>query len=289
VIFSTGSTLARASTARYKFCKENLLTVTLVITEVSDNFGCVVVGDSAVTIGGIRVVFGAEKIHYSSEANIGFAIWGNACFSGRRVDTIISHFVSGLTPAASPRSAGRDLAALLRDEGKRDGRSWEKLRGGVHVCGYEGTMPVLFHVHTGSDSPAPQIPFQLYEDYPDARQGYHLRNGYYKMFSALFDGMQGYANGLQQLGFNWPISAVEDRVSYYEIMVDTIARTLEAANRLPKVGGKVSAFAFNKNGIQIDKRLSRQDIDFCDGGHAQASFSSAPDIDDNFLQRVRAL
>jgi hypothetical protein len=45
--------------------------MTLVITEVSNAFGCVVVGDTAVTIDGAKIVLGAEKIHYSTEANIG--------------------------------------------------------------------------------------------------------------------------------------------------------------------------------------------------------------------------
>jgi hypothetical protein len=56
------------------------------------------------------------------------------------------------------------------------------------------------------------------------------------MFAALFDGMQHYAAGLQELGFKWPNETVEDRVSYYTIMVDAVARTLEAAGRAPAVG-----------------------------------------------------
>ena len=159
--------------------------MTLVVTEVSEEFGCVVIGDSAVMVG-TNVEFGAEKVHYSAEATIGFAIWGNACLAGRRVDELIASFVSHLTRTASPRSAGHDLAALLTSEGKKDGRTWETLRGGVHVCGYEGSVPVLFQVHTGHDPPAPQGPFHLYEDFPDASAGVQLRNGYHKMFAALF-------------------------------------------------------------------------------------------------------
>src|SRR5438128_6916531 len=149
--------------------------MTLVVTEVSEQFGCVVVGDSAVTLGA-KVVYGAEKVHYSSEANIGFAIWGNACLGGRRVDELVSSFVSTLNKGATPRSAGRDLAAALSREGTKDGRNWPALRGGVHICGYEKAVPVLFHVHTGHNPPEPQGPFQLYEDFPDARSSCHLRN-----------------------------------------------------------------------------------------------------------------
>jgi hypothetical protein len=113
--------------------------MTLVITEVSERFECIVVGDSAVTVNGTQVVLGAEKVHYSDKASIGFAIWGNACLSGRRVDELVSSFVEGLPSTASPRSAGHDLAAFLTSEGEKDGRSWNALRGGVHVCGYQGS------------------------------------------------------------------------------------------------------------------------------------------------------
>jgi hypothetical protein len=242
--------------------------MTLVITEVSEAFGCVVVGDSAVTKG-TNVVYGAEKIHYSSAANIGFAIWGNACLVGQRVDEIIALFVSGLDGSTTPRNAGLQLAMLLNERGMQDGRDWLKLRGGVHICGYQNTTPVLFHVHTGHDPPEPQGPFQLHEDYPNATAGYHLRNGYYHMFAGLFDGMQHYAERLGQLGFRWPNGGVEDRVAYYSIMVETVARTLEAAGRQPSVGGLVSALAFNRSGIQVDKRIPRGEVDFCctiDGG-----------------------
>lgn len=254
--------------------------MTLVVTEVSNAYGCVVVGDTAVTIkgrnGAKEVMFGAEKVNYAAAANIGFAIWGNACLAGRRVDELVSEFADNLTSTENPRSAGRSLADMLAHEGRKDGRPWDKLRGGVHVCGYEDDIPVLFHVHTGDELPSPQRPFNLYEDFPDARDastGVHLRNGYYQMFAPLFDGMQHYAAALRQLNFTWPESCVEDRVSYYSIMVETVARTLEAAGRVSSVGNLVSAFAFNRDGIQVDKRLPRGNLDFCRDGGDMASFA----------------
>ena len=264
--------------------------MTLVITEVSEKFGCVVVGDTAVTIDGSspKVVLGAEKVHYSPEANLGFAIWGNACLAGQRVDRIVSSFVSQLTKTASPRSAGQDLAELLASEGKKDGRAWKELRGGVHICGYQGPLPVLFHVHTGHNPPEPQGPFQLHEDYRDASVGVHLRNGKFQVFAALFDGMKQYAAGLQTLGFKWPHETVDDRVSYNSIMLNTVAETLKAAGYLPTVGNQVSAFAFNRKGIQVDKRLPRSDAVFCVGTDNMASFREGitqfPDVETTFFR-----
>ena len=250
--------------------------MTLIITEVSEDFGCVVVGDSAVTVGK-NVVFGAEKIHYSSASNIGFAIWGNACFSGRRVDEILSEFAESLGESETPRSAGKRLAGLLNQLATADGRDWIAVRGGVHICGYEKSVPVLFHVHTGGEPPEPQGPFMLHEDFPDATAGFHLRNGYYKQFSGLYEGMEHYVNHLAQLGYEWPTKFVEDRVSYYSIMVNTIAQTLEASRRLQSVGGLVSALAFNRNGLQVDKRVPRGTEGFCIAQSASsASFAEAP-------------
>jgi hypothetical protein len=86
------------------------------------------------------------------------------------------------------------------------------------------------------------------------------------MFGALFEGMERYVSTLQQIGFTWPYQAIEDRVSYHRIMVEIVARTLEAAGRLPRVGGAVSAFAFNRNGMQVDLRLPRGPENFCQEG-----------------------
>lgn len=102
--------------------------MTLVVTVVSEQFGCIVVGDSAVSVG-TKVVHGAEKVHFSAEATIGFAIWDNACLGGKRVDALVSSFASSLGRSATPRSAGRDLAGLLSSEGAKDGRDWKALRG----------------------------------------------------------------------------------------------------------------------------------------------------------------
>jgi hypothetical protein len=251
--------------------------MTLVVTEVSEKWGCVVAGDTAVTTirnGVIKVVPGARKVHYAADAKIGFAIWGNACLGGRRLDELLSEFADGLSGTETPRSAGQRLAATLTSEGQKDGRTWGQLRGGVHVSGYQDGTPVLFHVHTGDEPPNPQGPFQLYEDVRDASNGAQLRNGYYKMFAALFDGMQAYAAGLRQLNFTWPEGSVEDRVSYYTILVETVAKSLEAAGRVPSVGGSVSAFAFNRNGMLVDKRLPpyQQGDNFCADGGRMASF-----------------
>lgn len=246
--------------------------MTLVVTEVSERWGCVVIGDSAVTVGK-DVLYGAEKIHFSSAANIGFALWGNACLNGVRVDELVSSFVNEMNTSETPRSAGRKLANLLNSYAKKDGRDWEKLRGGAHICGYEGAIPVLFHVHTGAEPPSLQRPFELYEDFPDATDGCHLRNGYYKIFSGLFNSMQLFAVHLAQLGYKWPMESVEDRVSYYSIMVNTVAQTLEAAGRVPSVGGRVSCFAFNRNGMQVDKRIARGTINFCQASASNAEFA----------------
>jgi len=73
--------------------------------------------------------------------------------------------------------------------------------------------------------------------------------------SALFPGMEAYTQMLSVLGFTWPHSSLDDRVSYYEIAVRTVSETLRAAGRLPQVGGHISAVAFTSNGLAVDRRI----------------------------------
>lgn len=55
-----------------------------------------------------------------------------------------------------------------------------------------------------------------------------------------------------------------------------MARTLEAAGRAPSVDQRVSAFAFNRYGIQVDKTLPRRDTDFCRKNSSMAVFGEPP-------------
>lgn len=240
--------------------------MTLVVSEVSTRFGCVLVGDSAVTVkrpgqdSAVRV--GAAKIHYSAAANIGFAIWGNATFADRNYDAILDEFVGSLAANATPSSAGEALADLLAQAGTNDGRPWAALRSGAHVAGYENGYPALYHVHTGRELPAPQYPHQLHKDFQLVLDAVQLRNGFYPMFAALFPGMRDYAVSLSQLGFRWPFESIEDRVSFYEIAVRAVSDTLMAAGRLQAVGGTISAVAFNQHGLKVDKRLAVSSVPY---------------------------
>ena len=256
--------------------------MTLVITEVSEKFGCVVVGDTAVTVNGTDVILGAEKVHYSDTAMIGFAIWGNACLAGRRVDERVAAFVVGLPNTASPRSAGQELA----------GGSWA-VRGqrmvdpGQHfvaacMCAVIKTVfRYSFTFTLGLSFPRLRDRFGftriIQTQVPEFTFGMDTTQCLPPSFPAWRNTFKALGNGVS----NGHTKNVEDRVSYYSIMVETVAQTLKAAGRLPSVGSAVSALAFNQNGIRVEKRLPRAG-EFCKGTNAAASFCEA----DSNLQRV---
>jgi hypothetical protein len=78
------------------------------------------------------------------------------------------------------------------------------------------------------------------------------------MFGVLFDGMQKYAAGLQELGFKWLKEIVEDRVSYYSIMVDTVAQTLKAAGRFGDNLGTICTILVQPFSCSGPRRRSRR-------------------------------
>jgi len=237
--------------------------MTLVVSDVAAN-GFVLVGDSAVTVtrGGItRVLHGASKVHYSSDANVGFAVWGNACLAGRRVDDICAEVSASLDQVASPSVAASRLADELNASAAQDGRPWDVLRGGVHVSGYEDGVPVLFHLHTGGDGP--QHPCSLSRDFPDGRAGAHLRNGYYRVFAALFESMGSFIGSLRSLGMKWPTIQLEDRLRYYDLHVRIVSDVVVSTSGHPHVDTFTSAVAFDASGLRIGRRSVRSTRSFC--------------------------
>ncbi len=238
--------------------------MTLVVSEVSAAFGCVLVGDSAITVTRpdrpIEIRFGASKIHYSADSNIGFAVWGNARFGSRQCDQLVKEFSDQLTGSDTPSTAGAKLASLLAEAGNADGRSWEKLRGGVHVAGYEDGNPVLYHVHTGHHGATPSQ-HALHKDNPCIAERAVLRNGYHPFYNTLIPGLENYAMNLKALGLSWPFKSLDDRVSFNELAVDIVAQTLTAAGRVQSVGGTKAAIAFTPAGLWLDRRLPVIDLE----------------------------
>jgi hypothetical protein len=259
--------------------------MTLVITEIT-GLGVVIVGDSAVTVQtstGPRVYTGAAKVQYSSRANIGFALWGRACVDGRPADSWLAEFIdSCITDGDSLEVVAARLAVELNTALRREKRDWNELRRGIHIAGYVGDLPHLYHIHTGNPE-FPQHELRVFKDFPydnvpnldEYRRrlatlgGYHLRNGFYEVFGPLFDAIYGYTEVLRQLDFSWPNKSLEHRVSLYRLLVKFISDTLVADDRPPSVGGEIQALGFTARGLTIDQITSPTPGSFPCGTNAE--------------------
>lgn len=260
--------------------------MTLVVSEVS-GLGIVMVGDGAVTIrpntGPDRVVDGAAKVQYARKANIGFAIWGSACVNMSQMDAWLARFIERHdSQSMGLEGMAKSLASALTEDLSKEADSGERLRRGIHIAGYVDGLPHLYHVHTGDEGTPQHFP-RVFKDFPYVRQpdldayrerletigGYHLRNGYYRMFGTLFDSIYGYTEALKALDFGWPNRSLDDRASLYCLLLRFISDTLEADNRLPSVGGEIQALGFTEAGMMVDKLTEPKEDLFECGGNAE--------------------
>jgi hypothetical protein len=245
--------------------------MTLVVSDISRH-GIIMVGDSAVTVerGGVKTATaGAYKVQYAKAANIGFALWGNAGVDHRRIDCWLEEFIRDQVKADdSVEDTGQKIVSSLNPILSKSGRQWKDLVRGIHIAGYRDGLPVLFHAHCGHDT-EPAHELRLYHDYPDDQKwseshfrsllnyGFiHLRNGYHPLFGPLFQQALGYAAQLRA-GFNiqLPHPSLEGRFEFYKLLVRFVAGTLIASKLHPAVNDKLSAIAFDANGIVFDEQL----------------------------------
>jgi hypothetical protein len=245
--------------------------MTLVVSDISCH-GIVMVGDSAVTIGsgGVKnVIADAYKVQYAKAANVGFALWGNAGVDQRRIDYWLADFIRDQVKAGdSVEKIGQELVCSLNTALGKSGRQWKDLVRGIHIAGYREGLPVLFHAHCGHDN-EPAHELRLYHDYPDDQKwsesyfrsllsyGFvHLRNGYHPLFGPLFQQALGYAAQLRaSYNIQLPHPSLEGRFEFYKLLVRFVAGTLIASKLHPGVNDKLSAIAFNENGMIVDEQL----------------------------------
>lgn len=249
--------------------------MTLVVSEISRH-GIIMLGDSAITIkckDGKKVARGgAAKVQYSSEANVGIAMWGYGQVGGKRLDSWIADFIrSKIDPESDLETIGQHLAQQLNKEFSLTNRpSSQALRCGFHLAGYKNDLPRLWHVHCGHKNEPPHE-LRLYRDFPEDKgwtdeqfrnqltyESYHLRNGYYPHFASLFDSIMNYSKTLKELSINFPQDSLKGHLDFYKLLVQFVAGTLIAAGEHPGVNDVLSAIAFDVNGLVFDERIQVQ-------------------------------
>jgi hypothetical protein len=261
--------------------------MTLVVSEAS-MFGIAMVGDSAITITepdrSSRIESGAAKVQYAPLANVGFAMWGDACVAGRQMDSWLDSFIaSNDTKAADVESLGASLERELRSALKSESRTWNQMRRGLHIAGFIHGIPHIYHLHTGGDLANQHEP-KLFRDYPyginlspeQFREALrvnpcHVRNGYYQHFGALYESFEIYVGALQQLGVDWPGQNLEDRCSFLSLQAEVVALTLQWSGRQQKVDDNISAIGFTPTGLKVDRRIAPRPVAWC-GSAAEVIF-----------------
>lgn len=142
------------------------------------------VGDSALSYenreGEIkRVERGISKLDYIPDLNIGLAYWGNACASVGVGGISIPEAVLRLfrirnfqrtTMYEIGQAIADELNPLLEIQATARG-GWSQVRCGIHLAGFWGTQPQLFHVHCGHDTEEPHE-LKVYMDFPYMRGDY---------------------------------------------------------------------------------------------------------------------
>jgi hypothetical protein len=164
-------------------------------------------------------------------------------------------------------SLGVALELELRSVLNAGTRTWNQMRRGLHVAGFIGEVPHIYHLHTGHNLANQHEP-TLFRDYPYGiglspeqfrealRAGpSHLRNGYYQHFGALYESFHIYSGVLRQIGINWPGDNLEDRCSYLSLQAEVVALTLEWSGRQQKVDDNISAIGFTPAGLAVDRRI----------------------------------
>lgn len=249
--------------------------MTLVVSDIS-NMGIIMVGDSAVTRSrnGIQeVISGAVKVQYSSEANIGFAVWGNADVGNSRMDYWISNFIQQeIKSSDNVEVVGQKLVDQLNPILSASGKPWKDLVRGIHIGGYRQGFPCLFHVHCGhNNEPAHELRF--YKDFPEDQNWseyyfnyllnfafVHLRNGYHPLLGPLFDHVLEYSKQLRaNFNISFPQRTIRGRFQFYKLLVRFVAGTLTASEIHQWVNDVLSSIAFNEDGLVIDERMELQE------------------------------
>jgi hypothetical protein len=244
--------------------------MTLVVSTVSQR-GITVVADCAVSrlsLDAPPVVLPetAEKIIYSSAANIAFAFWGKTFFGGTDYFVWANDVVQKEVTAGTSLIDASDLLAERINEQLAPFASklhgWGELRRGVHVSGYVDGLPCIYHVHTGASHDANHS-LRVHRDFPDVHGGgadahrqsllegkrAQLFNGFHELFGTLGESFGPLRSRLEKdFGVKIPAPTLRGQLELDRTLVRLAGGLLRAADRAPQVSVEVSDVAFTADG-----------------------------------------
>jgi hypothetical protein len=242
--------------------------MTIVVTTASQ-FGITVVGDRALSSmdrAGTVSVRPIRKVYYSAAANVSFAFWGSASVPSGDMGAWMQDFVARVSSDEPLDSIGNRLAAELEAAAIAMSRPPSDLRRGVHLGGFVGAVPHLYHVHTGSPATGVHAP-KLLRDFPfehvgdeamyaaDLRGGSRaqLRNGMPTLFGLVADSLDQLRLQLaQDAGVQIPAPTLLGQLAVDRALVRFAANLLAASDNPPTVSEEVDCLAFNSAGLVTD-------------------------------------
>ena len=238
--------------------------MTLVVSTASAR-GISVVTDRAVSrrTGTALELYSAQKGWYSAKANIALAFWGNATLpDGQALERWAERFVNDVTEHDTPASVAGRLASELNPMLERLTAHWSKMRRGVHVSGYEGDLPVIFHVHTG-DPRGFHHALEVHRDFPDVHVGsaetyrahlagggfVQLRNGQHELFATVAQLSTELQSELSTiLRTPVPAQTLRGQALFDEALVRFAAGILKSADQHQVVSDLVDIITFTADG-----------------------------------------
>jgi hypothetical protein len=237
--------------------------MTIVVTTASQH-GITVVGDKAETLHDGRVFNTARKVYYAAAANVSLAFWGNARMPGGTLGAWAEQFVARVTAVDSLEDVGTRLARELTSALSPPPHGvWHSSRRGVHVAGYSGGVPCIYHVHTGDPNHGEHEP-RLYRDFPDLFGGppdaylasmtaggrVQLRNGHYSLYGTVSEMFGSFASELEEeIGSPVPAPTIQGQLALDRAIVRFAANLLAAANTPQRVSEEVDCVAFTAHGL----------------------------------------
>lgn len=241
--------------------------MTLVLSDLSRH-GIIMIGDTAVVRreGGAAVsnAGDADKVQYFTEAKIGAAIWGIRSIGETTSDIVLAKFIRDHdSTGLGLEECGNGLARRFNELMDGAGLDTRDRAGGIHLGGYIGENPKLWHVHwsaKGVDGPwalAKDFPEgtsrseeEMLEDIRERRGNAQLVNGMNRELNMAREAIQFFSRLLEihSLG-TFPHDSILGRIRYVRMLHGMVSAALFVPGKPVYVSEKQKLIAFDRHGI----------------------------------------
>lgn len=241
--------------------------MTLVLSDLSRH-GIIMIGDTAVVrrAGGVAVgnAGDADKVQYFTEAKIGAAIWGILSIGKTTSDLVLAEFIRDHDSAGlGLEECGNGLARRFNELMDSAGLDTRDRAGGIHLGGYIGENPKLWHVHwsaTGVDGPwalAKDFPEgtgrsdkEMLDDIRERRGNAQLANGMNRILNMAREATWQYSGLLEKHErLIFPHDSIDGQIRYVRMLHGMVSAALDDPTQPIYVSEKQKLIAFDRHSI----------------------------------------